>query len=558
MPRTLTLATRIVGGLVFLFLALVAVTAAGFVSTRQAATALGDVYSERVVPMSDLKSVSDFYAVNIVDASHKALHGIFTWEEATKAVDEARAGIATKWASYAATQRTGEERELINKTIAEMRNASAAAADLSNILSARDKERLRVFIAERLYPSIDPTTEYISKLMEFQLSSAKDIFQTYEATAFWTKLVMALATLAGVLVFGFGLYVALAGVIRPLASMTGTMRSLADGDTSVAVPGLGRPDEIGAMAQAVAIFRTNAVARQKLEADAATENERQAARRADVEAAVIAFRTGISDVVQGLTKTASNMSEAASDLTMVAEGADTGARAASNASQETSRNVQTVAAATEELTASIAEIARRVDDANGTIGQATQLANDMEGRIAGLNGAAEKIGSVVGLIRAIAEQTNLLALNATIEAARAGDAGRGFAVVASEVKALASQTANATDDIAIQIAGIQASTQGVVKSVEAIVVTMQEVSGTAAAIAAAVEEQGAATGEISRNVQRAAEGTGSLAGNVDEVSRTIADTNRSARVVADGTDALGERVVSLERTVEAFLARVAA
>jgi methyl-accepting chemotaxis protein len=190
--------------------------------------------------------------------------------------------------------------------------------------------------------------------------------------------------------------------------------------------------------------------------------------------------------------------------------------------------------------------------------RAAELSKSSNGEIEALAGTAQKIGDVVGLIQAIAAQTNLLALNATIEAARAGEAGRGFAVVASEVKSLATQTAKATEEISQQIAAIQESTTRSVESVRTITTTMQEVDGFTTAIAAAVEEQGAATEEISRNVQMAARGTEDLTQNVAGVTGAIGETSRAAQDVLDVSGKLGSHANALRDEVDRFLSQVAA
>ncbi len=245
-------------------------------------------------------------------------------------------------------------------------------------------------------------------------------------------------------------------------------------------------------------------------------------------------------------------------LSGVASAAAGQATSAAAASEQCSSNVQNVAGAAEELTSSIKEIGKQVESATRVVRRAAELSRHSNGEIETLAGTAQKIGEVIGLIQAIAAQTNLLALNATIEAARAGEAGRGFAVVASEVKSLATQTAQATEEIGQQIAAIQDSTTKSVASMRTITSTMHEVDGFTTAIAAAVEEQGAATEEISRNVQMAAQGTGELTGNVAGVTGAIGKTSRAADEVLDASSKLGSQASALRDEVDRFLADVAA
>ena len=233
------------------------------------------------------------------------------------------------------------------------------------------------------------------------------------------------------------------------------------------------------------------------------------------------------------------------------------AESAVQAFNEASTNVETAAVAAEELSHSIAEISRQLTHTSEIVGLATDEARATDGEIAGLASGAQKIGDVVKLIRNIAGQTNLLALNATIEAARAGEAGKGFAVVASEVKSLAVQTAKATEDIASHILAVQNSTSGAVEAIRQIAARMQEINQYTAAVAAAVEQQNAATGEISHNVASAAQrhrpgGRGARRGG----GRRHRDP-RSAEVVRDASQTVETAVANLRLEVEDFLAKVA-
>jgi methyl-accepting chemotaxis protein len=347
-------------------------------------------------------------------------------------------------------------------------------------------------------------------------------------------------------------------LMRPVTGLVGEMGRLAAGDTAVSLPGATRGDEIGDMTRAVAVFRDNAVERLRLEAEAAAEQAKRAARQATVDRLITGFRHDVREQLSEVQRSTKGMDATARTLAGIAERADGEAGVAARASEEASTNVQTVASAAEELAASIAEISRQVASTATVVRSATTMAQSSNTEIAGLAGAAQRIGDVVGLIHAIAAQTNLLALNATIEAARAGDAGKGFAVVASEVKNLAGQTAKATEEIGAQVAGIQASTRGAVDAIAAITRTMSEIDGYTSAIAAAVEEQGAATREISRNVQEAAAGTEQLTATVSGVTGAIGQTNRVAGEVRTVVDALGSRAGALESSVERFLREVAA
>ena len=282
--------------------------------------------------------------------------------------------------------------------------------------------------------------------------------------------------------------------------------------------------------------------------------EERAARAKHIDDTVNGFRHEVEAVLQIVDASASRMQSTASGLTEVAASASGEAVSAAAASEETSVNVQTVAAATEELTSSIQEIARQISGATHVVKRATGMTETSSTEIGRLSASAQKIGDVVGLIQAIAAQTNLLALNATIEAARAGDAGKGFAVVAQEVKALSGQTSKATDEIATQIADIQAATNTAVSSIRTIAETMREIDHATSTIAAAIEEQGAATREISANIQMASRATQTLSTNVTGVNNAITQTSTAAGDVLKTSGDLTTQSSRLSDEVRRFFA----
>ena len=303
-------------------------------------------------------------------------------------------------------------------------------------------------------------------------------------------------------------YVVARGISGPILSITGVMRNLAEGRLDTEVPGVGRRDEVGQMADAVEVFKTNAVACRRLEAEQKEQEVRTAAqRKADTDRLADEFEAAVGKIIETVSSAAGALEVSATDLTGTASRSQERATLVAAASEEASANVQSVASATEEMTSSVNEISRQVQESARIAHEAVDQAQKTNDRVGELAKAASRIGDVVELINTIAGQTNLLALNATIEAARAGEAGRGFAVVASEVKALAEQTAKATGEIGQQIAGIQSATHESVDAIQTIGATIGRMSEISATIASAVEEQGAATQEISRNVQQAAIGT---------------------------------------------------
>ncbi len=261
--------------------------------------------------------------------------------------------------------------------------------------------------------------------------------------------------------------------------------------------------------------------------------------------------TSLSTASGELESTARALSDNAGNTTRLAT-------VVANASEDASNNVQSVASATEELAGSVREISAQVQESNRIAASAVQQADETDSRINALSQAANRIGDVIKLITSVAEQTNLLALNATIEAARAGEAGRGFAVVAQEVKALAAQTAKATDEIGIQIAGMQTATQEAVGSIKMISSTIGKISEITSAISAAIEEQGAATQEISGNIQRTANGTSQVAGTIAEVSQGANQTGAASSQLLSSAKQLSESTTSLQAEIDGFLKSIAA
>jgi methyl-accepting chemotaxis protein len=366
------------------------------------------------------------------------------------------------------------------------------------------------------------------------------------------------AGLVLLLALGVSMFVA-RGITRPLQRMTGAMKDLAGGKLDVEVPGIGRRDEVGEMADAVEVFKNNASARRELEAEQKeTEGRAVARRKADMDRLANEFEGAVGQIVETVSSASSELEASAGTLTSTAERAQELTTMVAAASEEASTNVQSVASATEEMASSVNEISRQVQESARMAAEAVDQARNTNDRVGELSKAAARIGDVVELINSIAGQTNLLALNATIEAARAGEAGRGFAVVASEVKALAEQTAKATGEIGLQITGIQSATEESVNAIKEIRGTIEKLSEISSAIAAAVEQQGAATQEISRNVQQAAHGTQQVSSHITDVQRGASETGSASSLVHSAAQSLSGESNRLKLEVGKFLNSVRA
>ncbi len=348
------------------------------------------------------------------------------------------------------------------------------------------------------------------------------------------------------------------GIVRPLTHMTQAMSRLAAGDKTIEVQGRLDSDEIGDMARAVEVFRSQALRADALAAEADAGRATRERRAALIAGLVGSFEAEVSGLVGQLSLSSNELEVTARSMESTAGQTNSQAATVAAAAEEASSGVQTVAVAAGELASSIAGISRQVAQAAEITERAVADASRTDTIVHALAEGAQKIGDVVGLITSIAGQTNLLALNATIEAARAGEAGKGFAVVASEVKNLAQQTARATDEVANQIAQIQAATREAVGAIRSISTTISEVSVIATAIAAAVEQQGASTAEIARNVHRTAGSTQEVTTNISGVSLAASGTGAAAEQVLGAAGHLSRQAERLSCQVNSFVAEVKA
>jgi methyl-accepting chemotaxis protein len=373
----------------------------------------------------------------------------------------------------------------------------------------------------------------------------------------WVAWIMTLLGAAAVSLAAVGGLILWRAVARPLAEITRVTEEVAEGKT-VAVPYGARRDEIGALARSINVFQHAMQHNADLNRTVMQETEGRARRQEKLAAEIAEFTASIERNIADLSAISDQMLESSAQLAEAADRAAHRTESATTASAEASGNVRDIAAAADELAASVMEIDRQVLQSNAIAEKAVGDTERTNATMQELGEAARRIGDVVKLITDIAGQTNLLALNATIEAARAGEAGRGFAVVAGEVKALAGQTAKATEDIAKQIADMQHATDRSVAAIAAVARTIRDIGEISGAIAAAVAEQGSATQEIARSVDVAARRTRDTAEEVNRVGDATDNTRTNVATVKTVAAELDQVAHRIREQVEAFSERLRA
>jgi methyl-accepting chemotaxis protein len=500
---------------------------------------------------ADMQKANDYLAARLKSVSRFAdeMHKLSTSTESRARIEKlkARAEDYSKGAQQIAAVRS--------EAIAAAGGGAEAVAKIAklNEEAVRIAREVTLPIAAELESLANQIAESAKHGVEEQAAQAAREM----AAAEWEA--MALGVGAVLLLIGTSIF-SYFTIARPMRALSVSMDELAGGNFGVVLPGLGRKDELGAVAAAVEKFKVVSEQKARDEAEARMKQDQIAAqqRKADMVRLADSFEAAVGEIIETVSSASTELEASAGTLTATAERGQQVTTMVAAASEEASTNVQSVASATEELSSSVNEISRQVQESARMAGDAVDQARITNDRVSELSKAASRIGDVVELINTIAGQTNLLALNATIEAARAGEAGRGFAVVASEVKALAEQTAKATGEIGQQISSIQGATQESVGAIREISGTIERLAEIASAIAAAVEEQGAATQEISRNVQQAAEGTQQVSSNITDVQRGASETGSASAQVLSAAQSLSADSNRLKLEVGKFLDTVRA
>lgn len=539
-----------------ILLAIVGLTA--MLGGRQLAQGAEAVHAQRVVAMGQLARILDNvhhvrgHVVQIVQSESR-----LTLDRLSTDISASSKTMDELWGQYRQLPHDAEETRLGEQFQAQLQQWRQAYGQTLAMLAQGDAFGARENLGETDAQTYEAAAESLRKLTDMQIGLARVQFDG--AMHAWNRasLTAGLVIVAGLAALALVTLVIGRSITTPIAAAIATMRTLARGDTSVAVTGTDRVDEIGDIARAVATFKDNAIERESLrtqqaeQASAASTERRQARIRMAEE-----FDDGVRDVLNSVADGATSLEQAARSLSQVSSQAQQEAQGVDKAARDTSGNTARVAAATEELSASIAAIAEQVAESNRIAALAAAEAASSNAIIADLSGATARIGQIVVLIETIARQTNLLALNATIEAARAGEAGKGFAVVAHEVKNLATQTAQATAEISSHIEAVQAETGRAVQSIGHVASIVERLNTISETVAQSVRQQEAATDEIARNVDQAAQGTMAVSQGVAQLAQAADQAGTASTQVLETAAGLAHGANRLQRAVDQFVTQM--
>ncbi len=567
-----TISFRLTTILSSLIASLLVVGAVGFISGRSTVEGLAHVYDKAVIPLRDLKIISDRYAVDIVDITHKTLAGALTTPEGSKSISKALAEIDELWARYSTGDRTDKERELIAKASVLLATAHKAAEKSRSLMDSNDLVALQEFRTKELYPAIDPGTELIGSMVDAKLEEARKALDAEKtSTGFANAIIGGIAS--GSLLLGLlAIFFVRRNVIAPLGQTVRTLRQLDEATVGVlpqgtdrisaieqvAVTGDTRRDEIGEISRALLTFKHSGVEAQRLRDEAETEQLTRSSRAARIEEIVGEFERVATSVISSVATSSAELEASAKSMMEVAQTASEQSTLVAAASHQTAQSVQALASTGDELSLSIGEIGRQAEQSSSFAAQAADRAGSTNTTVQRLSEVGSAIVEVVDLIKSIAGQTNLLALNATIEAARAGEAGRGFAVVASEVKELAAQTTRATDVIAEHVSAIRQASDESIDAMRDITGMITEINQVASAIAVAVTEQSQATQGIAENVQQVAQGSAHASESIAIVNEAAANTGAAASQVLSASEELARQSQMMRDKVDWFLHEVRA
>jgi methyl-accepting chemotaxis protein len=559
MMSRLSIRERLIAAFAFLLLCIAGLGGFSIYKMQAVSAASGEIDENWLPSIQALDSIrAEVADIRLGVLNHVASTNAARMRAMETQIESASRDLAAGQARYEALISSPAERRLYDATTAAIAQYLRRVPGVIALSSNNQNAEAIAAVDQVLAAPAAEVGRLLEELVELNRvgadTAARYAHDTYETARILILSGIGIALLAGIAVT----VLLLRAISHGIADVIAPMQRLSQGDLTAEVPAIPERTEMGRIAAALRVFKT--ALEEKQRADAAMLQEAEAkARRAETVAQLVAgFEAEAEQALAGVAAATSQLDTMAGSMTKTARDGESRAASVAAAAEQASASVQNVAAAAEELGASIAEIARRVTDSAMAARNAAEGARASDAAITSLSEAAQRIGDVVRLIANIAGQTNLLALNATIEAARAGEHGKGFAVVASEVKALAAQTASATEQISTQIAAMQAETRGAVDAIRGIAATIDQVDQITVQVAAAAEEQASATQEIVRAVAEAATGTREVSRFTGELSQGAVATGEAASQVGASSGELTQRSQRLRQQVDGFLSGIRA
>ncbi len=550
----LDIPTKLRSAFAVLVVVMMLATAASWFGASQVDTAIEGLTTDTVPSVDALARLQNAF---LARRNHQLSHVLAASDQDKLAEDkeiaEHSAEITQAVADYAKLVSGPEDQAHLDKITSTLKAYDDETQRYLELSRKNDTAAAREKAMGSAYTHYRTLDTVISDIMAEHLKEAADRGAAASAANHRTILVLLIANAVAFFAAVVASILLSRGIALPIRAMTQAMGLLSHGDKTVVIPGRDSADEIGAMAEAVQVFKDAMIEADRLAAAQKAESKAQIERADRIAAMCRDFDAAVKGILDGVNHAAHDMEHTAGSVSAAADQTTRQATAVAVATEQASANVQTVAGAAEELSASVREIGREVEVTADTTRRAAAEAIEADAKARSLTETVERIGAVVNLITDIASQTNLLALNATIEAARAGEAGKGFAVVAGEVKHLASQTAKATEEISNNIVSVQDATRGVVGAIATIVNHIGDVQRISGAVAAAVDEQSAATADIARNIGQASAGTAEIASNILGVREAAHTTGDAANHVLAAAGELTREAGSLRNEVVRFL-----